>query len=202
MGQTSKPLKPVSRRFLLETGASIGFVAATADWATTAPRPEAVNAGGPTSGSASSRQSAVFQIRQAAAQAYLDESPPVHTPNGDETRYEDKRASFSKTLPHNDDGEVDVDAFKVFVSILGNVDANGFETIPRDRIDEVALNDPQATYAFDLVGLDSAATALDPPPTFSSALMASEMAEIYWLSLTRDVPFRHYERDPLVSALN
>jgi membrane-associated phospholipid phosphatase len=200
MGQTSKPLKPVSRRFLLETGASIGFVAATADWAAAEPRPEAANAGGPTSGSASSRQLAVFRIRQAAAQAYLDASPPVHTSNGDETRYEDKRASFSKTLPHNDAGEVDVDAFKVFVSILANADANGFETIPRDRIDEVALNDPQATYAFDLVGLDSAATALDSPPTFSSALMASEMAEIYWLSLTRDVPFRHYERDSLVLA--
>src|SRR5262249_43984557 len=79
-------------------------------------------------------------------------------------------------------------------------DANGFETIPRDRIDEVALNDPQATYAFDLVGLDSAATALDLPPMFSSALMASEMAENYWLSLTRDVPFRRYARDPLILA--
>src|SRR6516164_8441576 len=132
MGQISKPLKPVSRRFLLETGASIGFVAATADWASAEPRPEAANAGGPTSGSPSSRKSAAFKIRQAAAQAYLDESPPVHTSNGDEARYEDKRASFSKTLPHNDDGEVDVDAFKVFVSILANADTNGFETIPRD----------------------------------------------------------------------
>jgi len=207
MGQIPKPPKPrftspktVSRRFLLETGASIGCVTATADWATAAPRPEAANAGGPTSGSPSSRQSAAFQIRQAAAQAYLDASPPVHTSNGDETRYEDKRASFSKTLPHNDAGEVDVDAFKAFVTILASADADGFERIPRDPIDEVALNDPQATYAFDIVGLDSAATALDPPPTFSSALMASEMAEIYWLSLTRDVPFSRYEGDPLVLA--
>jgi len=26
------------------------------------------------------------------------------------------------------------------------------------------------------------------------------MAEVYWRSLTRDVPFRNYETDPLVAA--
>jgi hypothetical protein len=30
--------------------------------------------------------------------------------------------------------------------------------------------------------------------------MAAEMSELYWLSLTRDVPFREYETDPLVTA--
>jgi hypothetical protein len=57
----------------------------------------------------------------------------------------------------------------------------------------VQLNDPQATYAFDLAGLGGAATSLDPPPTFASTLMATEMAELYWLAVTRDVPFRKYE---------
>jgi hypothetical protein len=55
------------------------------------------------------------------------------------------------------------------------------------------LNDPQATYAFDLVGLDGAATSLEPPPAFASARMATDLAEVYWRSLTRDVPFREYE---------
>ena len=54
-------------------------------------------------------------------------------PPGDEERYADKRASFAKTLPHNDVGEVDVEAFKAFVAILTRGDTRGFETIPRDR---------------------------------------------------------------------
>ena len=136
---------------------------------------------------------------QGAARAYLDEAAPMHTSNNDEVRYPDKRASFAKTLPHDDVGEVDVEAFNRFVAILTSGEASGFEAIPRDRTAEVELNDPQATYAFDLVGRDSAATALDPAPAFSSARMASEMAEVYWLSLTRDVPFREYAKDSLLA---
>jgi hypothetical protein len=143
---------------------------------------------------------AAFRIRQAAAQAYLNEPEPLHRSNGDEARYPDKRASFAKTLPHNDVGEVDVDAFATLVSVLSNGDPTSFETIPRDQRAEVELNNPQATYSYDLVGLDSAATSLDPPPAFASTLMATEMAELYWRSLTRDVPFRDYETDALIAA--
>ena len=188
---------PISRRTLL---AGSAYVAAAAGWASTALRPDEANAANQVQGDPSSRQVASFRIRQAAAQAYLDEQEPLHRPNGDEARYPDKRASFAKTLPHNDAGEVDVAAFATFVSILSNGDPRGFETIPCDAGAEVGLNDPQATYAFDLAGLDGAATKLDPPPAFASALMATEMAELYWLSLTRDVPFRDYETDPLVAA--
>src|SRR5215813_5755322 len=189
---------PISRRTLLEGSASV--VAAVGGWAGTTLLPGAANAADPAAGGGSPRQQAAFRMRMAAAQAYLEEPQPVHRSNGDEARYSDKRASFSKTLPHNDFGEVDAEAFATFVSVLSSGDPNGFETIPRDRRAEVDLNDPQATYAFDLAGLDSAATSLDPPPAFSSALMATEMAEVYWLSLTRDVPFRDYETDPLVAA--
>jgi hypothetical protein len=62
------------------------------------------------------------------------------------------------------------------------------------------LNNPQATYAFDMVGVDSHATHLSPPPAFASAHMACEMAEVYWQALLRDVPFRAYDSHPLVAA--
>src|SRR5215813_12464103 len=189
---------PVSRRRLLEGSASV--VAAVGGLAATTLLPGRANAADPAPGGGSPRQQASFRMRQAAAQAYLDEPQPLHRSNGDEDRYADKRASFTKTLPHNDAGEVDAEAFATFVSVLSSGDPNGFETIPRDRRAEAELNDPQATYAFDLVGLDGAATSLDPAPTFASASMASEMAELYWLSLTRDVPFHQYETDPLVAA--
>ncbi|MBV8240170.1 MAG: hypothetical protein JOY75_05195 [Hyphomicrobiales bacterium] len=188
-------LHPVSRRALLEGSASAGLAAAAVGWGSAALRPGDANAA-----EASPRQTAAFRMRQAAAQAYLDEPQPVHRSNGDEARYADKRASFAKTLPHNDAGEVDADAFATLVSVLASGDHNGFETIPRDRNAEIELNNPQATYAFDLVGLDAAATSLDPPAAFASAHMATDMAEVYWRALTRDVPFRDYETDPLVAA--
>jgi hypothetical protein len=185
---------PLSRRALLGAGASAGFVSAAIGYGAGL-QPSTVHAAGPPE-----RQLAAFHIRQSAAQTYLHDAAPMNKSNGDEARYADKRASFSKTLPHNEAGEVDVEAFKTFVSILSKGDANGFEKIPRDRTAEVELNDPQASYAFDLAGLDSAATTLAPAPSFSSALMASDMAEVYWLSLTRDVPFREYEKDPLLAT--
>ena len=207
MHQIVQPLKPdpaslppVSRRALLEGSASAALVAAAVGSSGAVLRPGAANAADPAPAGRSARQMAAFRIREAAAQAYLDEQQPVHRSNGDEARYPDKRASFAKTLPHNDVGEVDADAFATFVSVLSNGGPTSFETIPRDQRAEVELNDPQATYSYDLVGLDSAATSLDPPPAFASSLMATEMAEIYWLSLTRDVPFREYETDPLVAA--
>ena len=185
---------PISRRVLLEGSISASFVGIGSSWIRDADAAGSEPASGPT------RQTAAYLVRETAAQAYLREQQPAHRSNGDEARYPDKRASFAKTLPHNDVGEVDPTAFAAFVTVLSSGDPTGFETIPRDRRAEVGLNDPQATYAFDLVGLDGAATNLDPPPTFASARMATEMAELYWLALTRDIPFRQYETDPLVAA--
>ena len=195
---SASPLR-FSRRALLEGSASSALGAAALGWSS-----PVIGAGttrsADSAGGGSLRQMATFRIRQAAAQAYLDEQVPSHRSNGDEARYADKRASFAKTLPHNDAGEVDTEAFARFVSVLSSADPHAFEALPRDPAAEVQLNDPQATYAFDLAGLDGAATSLDPPPTFASPLMATEMAELYWLSLTRDVPFREYETDALVAA--
>jgi hypothetical protein len=204
MSQIPKSTKPdstvaVSRRTLLGAGASAGIVTTAVGCSSTL-RLGCANAADPTSQGQSVRRLAAFHIREGTAQVHLDEAAPTHKSNGDEVRYSDKRASFSKTLPHNHAGEVEVGAFETLVAIISSGDAGAFEQIPRDPGAEVELNDPQATYAFDLAGLDSAATALDPAPAFSSALMASDMAEVYWLSLTRDVPFREYDRNPLVAA--
>src|SRR5215467_7451191 len=58
------------------------------------------------------RQQRVFECRRDAAQAELDSDPPKAMANGDEDRYLDRRASFSKTMPHNELGEVDPDAYR------------------------------------------------------------------------------------------
>jgi len=146
------------------------------------------------------RRQFVFERRRDSALAVLNKAPPAHLTNGDEDRYPDRRASFSKTLPHNDLGEVEPEAYRRWLAILARGDSAEFERAPRDTQAIERLNDPQATYAIDLVGPDPAALPLASPPAFASRQAAVEMAELYWLALLRDVPFRHYGTDPLVAA--
>jgi len=141
-----------------------------------------------------------FEIRCDSARADTRQENPAPTTNGDEERYADRRANFAKTLPHNELGEVEPSAYADWVSILTRGDPGQFEHIPRDPLAVAKLNDPQATYAFDLVGIDSHATHLPPPPAFASRAMAIEMAELYWQALTADVPFQNYEASPLIAA--
>jgi hypothetical protein len=146
------------------------------------------------------RQQRIFDCRRAAAQAELDSDPPEPATNGDEDRYPDRRASFSKTLPHNEFGEVEPDAYRQWLAILYSGDPARFAEAPRDSEAVERLNNPQATYAIDLVGPDATALPLPPPPPFASQKTAAEMAELYWLALMRDVAFREYAGHPLATA--
>jgi hypothetical protein len=140
------------------------------------------------------------EIRCDCARSDTRRENPAPTTNGDEEFYADKRANFAKTLPQNEIGEVEPNAYADLVSILTRGDPGRFEYIPRDPLAVVRLNDPQATYAFDLLGIDSHATHLPPPPAFASRTMAVEMAELYWQALTADVPFKNYEINSLTPA--
>jgi len=149
---------------------------------------------------ASRRAQQSFEIRCDSARTDTRREKPTPTTNGDEERYADRRANFTKTLPHNELGEVEPNAYADWLSILSRGDPGLFEQIPRDPLAIAKLNDPQATYAFDLVGIDSHATHLPAPPAFASSAMAVEMAELYWQALTIDVPFQDYEASPLIAA--
>jgi hypothetical protein len=146
------------------------------------------------------RQRLVFDRRREATQAQFDNAVPESLANGDEDRYPDRRASFSKTMPHDDLGEVDPGAYRQWLGILASGDPARFDQAPRDPRAVEQLNDPQAAYAIDLVGPDATALSLPPPPTFASQTAAAEMIELYWLALMRDVSFRDYRTDPLASA--
>jgi hypothetical protein len=147
-----------------------------------------------------SRRQLAFATRRDAARAYLGERDGARLSNGDEARYPDRRASFAKTLPHDDLGEVDRPAFARFVATLHDGQSEQFDQLVRDPQAEVRLNDPQAAYALEMAGTDSHATLLPPPPTFASGDMAAEMAELYWLALTRDIAYREYGEHRLIQA--
>src|SRR5262249_22621911 len=146
------------------------------------------------------RQQFVFERRRAAAQTELNDTPPSPVTNGDEERYVDRRAGFSKTMAHNELGEGDATAYLRGLAILAGGDPAQVEHVAPDPTGVERLNNPQATYAIDLVGPDATALTLEPPPEFASQAMAAEMTELYWRALMRDVPFREYDSNPLVPA--
>lgn len=144
------------------------------------------------------RQETAFEIRLKAAKFY-DKLPLVNHPcNGDEERYPDKIASYSKALPHDKLGEVDLHAYRKYIKALKSGDPQDFEEIPLGGVKK--LVNPQSAYAYELVGFDNYQLKIPPAPTFSSAQTAAELVELYWQALARDVPFNEYDTSPITVA--
>ncbi|MBL8860278.1 MAG: vanadium-dependent haloperoxidase [Planctomycetes bacterium] len=122
--------------------------------------------------------------------------------NGDESLYPDRIASYTKSLPHNAFGEVDVNAYTAFMTACANKDQLSFEFIPSGQpnsLQRMKLVNPLGGLTYDLEGVDACNTTMPPPPTFASARMAGEIVENYWMALLRDIPFSQYATHPLVA---
>ena len=128
---------------------------------------------------------------------------PPHTTNGDENRYPDHSASYSKGLLQDDIGVVNSGAWASFKKALKSGKNSDFEAIIIGGTR--TLNGPQGAYAFDMEGLDSVQfgnapspgdpTGLPVVPPFdqiSSAAYGAQLVEMYWASLLRDVAFTDY----------
>ncbi|MGA1874930.1 MAG: hypothetical protein ACMUIA_04940, partial [bacterium] len=86
-------------------------------------------------------RSEAFQVRLKTA-LFQKNLPHLRQPaNNDEGRYRNKVASFSKTLPHNDLGEVNLFAYRTLLAALFSSQSRGFEEIPLGG--EVKLVNPQ-----------------------------------------------------------
>ena len=138
----------------------------------------------------SKRRLRAFNIRKNTAKFYKDRPILSHPTNGDEIKYPNKIANYSKALPHNRLGEVKLNAYRELIKALKTGNPNDFESIPLGG--ERKLVNPQAAFAFELIGPDSHQLFLPSPPSFSSAITAGEMVELYWQSLARNVPFGEY----------
>jgi hypothetical protein len=146
---------------------------------------------------APARRHRAFVIRRDAAIYERDAPPTPSISNGDEDMYANRIASYSKGLPHNDLGEVDLNAYNAYLQALHSAQWVDFEAIPLGGA--AKLSNPQASYCYALEGADAAALAVPPPPVFASAQAAGEMVEDYWQALTRDVNFSQYATDPTIS---
>ncbi|HXG91138.1 MAG TPA: vanadium-dependent haloperoxidase [Blastocatellia bacterium] len=148
---------------------------------------------GPTSGR--KREKQAFNLRVEMARRERDLPIADHSTNGDEERFANKIANYSKGLPHNNLGEVDLAAYNSLINALSSGNPADFENIHLGL--GTKLTNPQSGLAFDIEGADSHCLSIRPAPAFSSAEEAGEIAENYWMALTRDVPFSEYESNPL-----
>ena len=150
-----------------------------------------------------SRVSRAFAIRLGAATSDSLSPVPPHTTNGDEQRYSDKSASYSKCLLQNDICVVNPAAWQSFKKALNNPTMANWEAIILGGTR--TENGPQGAYAYDLETLDSiqygnAPSPGDPtgiplvPPfdQVTSAAYGTQLIEMYWASLLRDVAFTDY----------
>jgi hypothetical protein len=149
------------------------------------------------SADAAKRREKAYQIRLQNADFQRKQPLPQHEYNGDEERYPDKRGSYTKGLPHNELGIVDINAYNAYVRALTTGKPEDFEAVPLGG--KIKLKNPQGAYPYDLMGADSHHFSIPLPPTFSSAWNASELAELYWRALTRDIPFLEYKDHPLIA---
>jgi hypothetical protein len=140
-----------------------------------------------------------MQLRVNAAEAnYLNTSNFPRINNGDEALYPNKIGNYSKGLPHQANGEVDLNAYYALVNALTTQNPAHFEQIPLGGT--VKLTNPQSGLAFDMEGADAFTFVQPPAPTFASRENAAEIAENYWMALLRDVPFTNYTSNAIATA--
>jgi hypothetical protein len=152
-------------------------------------------AAGPGSPLGQDRGQAASEIRLAATQTQAAQSIARRVANGDETGLARWISAFAKGMPHTQLGEVEPGAYETLLLALNSGKHSDFEAISRGS--GRRLVSPQAAYAFCLEGSDPHRFACPPAPSFTSAEMAFEMAEMYWLALARDIPFREYVNSPV-----
>jgi hypothetical protein len=163
------------------------------------------------SGSSNTRVGKSFALRTSVAVSESQVPVPSHTSNGDEQRYSDKSASFSKCLLQDGVAIVNKAAWRSFKKALRSGKNSDFEAIILGGTR--TLNGPQGAYAFDMIGSDSsqfgnAPSAADPtgpaivPPfdEIASPAYGTQLIEQYWAALLRDVPFTDYDGNAIAAA--
>jgi len=189
----------ISRRGFVGGGASLLAAIGTVGAASVAaPKPAAAADIGPLTVAQRRRQA--YRARVQAARNLALEPLGQQPCNGDETLYADRRASFFKTLPQNDLGEVDESAYQAMLTAFGSAQQADFDAIPLSGEAERFLANPMAAFSLEMSGGDGHSSRIPAAPAFDSAFQASEMAEVYWQAITRDIAFRNYDSDGVVGA--
>ncbi len=208
--QTPKRLD--RRRFLGQAGAAAtiaagALAAPSAAFAQSGSRSPGLEHVSPPAGITNNRVMQSFANRVTAATEEALIPVPPHTTNGDETRYPDKSGTYSKGLLQDGPGRVNLNAFQSLKTAMASGRPSDFERIIIGGTR--TQNGPQGALAYGLEGTDAVqfgnATSpanqesiviVPPAPAVASAAYGTELVEMYWCSLLRDVAFTDYPSNP------
>jgi hypothetical protein len=143
---------------------------------------------------AEERAARAYELRRRTTSWQASIPLPADPVNGDEQRYATRFASFTKGLPHDDTGEVDVAAYGALVMAILSNDATAIARVPLGGT--LQFVNPRAAHAYAMCGIDPHRVGLPAPPAFASAEAAADMVELYWQARLRDVPFQQLSQHP------
>ena len=201
------------RKFLSQVGAALagGAVFGKAALASGQSSPGVIGDGTVTETISDPRVRQSYVIRKATAAAEAQIPVPPHTTNGDEQRYSDKSGTYTKGLLQDGIGLVNLNAFASFKKALNSGRFEDWENIIIGGTR--TQNGPMGSYAFSLEGSDNVQfgdarspanqinqIVVPPAPPLASQAYGTELVEMYWASLLRDVSFSNYATDPLAHA--
>lgn len=138
----------------------------------------------------SERELRALALRTDEAGRDVFASAPPQLDNGDEARYPDKSGTYTKGIKQTRLGVVDAAAYKSFKKALASGDPLDFEQIIIGGTR--TQNGPQGGIAFYLGCEDADQFTSAPAPELASDAYATELIEVYWASLLRDVAFTDY----------
>jgi hypothetical protein len=149
-----------------------------------------------------------FDIRVKAAKFAKNRNTETHRDNKEEDEYKDANgnrnfiANYTKGLRHHpinhqDAGEVINPEYRKLLDAIKSEKPSDFENlvIGLGR----RFTSPQAGFAYDLEGAANSDFSIRPAPRIDSAEAAGEMAEMYWMSLCRDISFDEYGTNSIIS---
>jgi hypothetical protein len=147
------------------------------------------------------RRQQAYDVRLKAAAIARDRPHPKHANNCEEAKYlesgEPPISSYSKGLRHDSLGDPDITSYGSMLHALQTRNPADFAAIQLG-IGEKKLTNPQAGLAFDLQGPDTHAVTQPPAPRIDCPQNSSEMGELYWMALARDVHFSDYGTSTIV----
>lgn len=147
------------------------------------------------------KRSYAIRVQTASHEAHI--AVPPHTTNRDEERYPDKSGTYTKGILQDGIGLVNLNAYQTFKRALNSGRHADFENIIMGGTR--TLNGPQGALVFALEGSDAVQFGNAPcpanqengivvaaPPAVASPAYGTELVEMYWGSLLRDVAFTDY----------
>ena len=159
------------------------------------------------SGMSDPRVRRAFALRLDAANTNARIPVPPHTTNGDEARYPDKSGTYTKGVLQDGIGLVNPSAFQTFRNAINTGTFAAFENVILGGTR--TLNGPLGGNAFSMEGCDDvqfgnapspanqiSQVVVPPAPALASAAYGTELVEMYWASLLRDVAFTDYASNP------